>query len=60
MDATLALVVLILAVLLAFPLFSISAKLSRNRRANPDPKLQTEADGVFEAELKDDDSGAAS
>ncbi len=51
MNPLIGLGVLIVAVLLAFPLFAISGKLTRNRRANVDPESQAEADRVFEAEL---------
>jgi hypothetical protein len=60
MDSALGLIILVVGMLLAFPLFAISAKLSRNRKMNRDPELQAEADSIFEAELRDDNSGAAS
>jgi hypothetical protein len=60
MDSALGLIILVVGMLLAFPLFAISSKLSRNRKMNRDPDLQAEADSIFEAELRDDNSGAAS
>lgn len=53
MSPIIAIGILVAGLVLAFPLFAISGKISRNRATESDPKTRAEADRIFEAELAD-------